>query len=112
MKPIKAILAIILIFVCVGKINAQSIIDSILPVRGFCIGAPTPKGVDDFVKFINEELAPRKVNTLILRIDYNYQFERHPELRDADALSKADVKKLVAACKANHIQMIPQINLL
>jgi len=82
------------------------------PVRGFCIGAPHSGQVDAFVKFINEELAPRQINTLILRIDYNYQYESHPELRDSVALSKAEVKQIVAACKKNGIEAIPQINLL
>ena len=85
---------------------------NILPVRGFCIAAPKPNGLDEFVKFINEELAPRSVNTLILRVDYNYQYESRPELRDSGALSKKDVKKMVAACKKNNIQVIPQVNLL
>ncbi len=84
----------------------------ILPVRGFCISAPQSKELDRFIKFINEELAPRSVNTLILRVDYNYQYESHPELRDQDALSKMEVKKLVEACKKNNIKLIPQVNLL
>ncbi len=90
----------------------QQNLDSILPVRGFCIAAPEPKEVDRFIKFINEELIPRKVNTLILRVDYNYQFESHPELRQDSTLSKGDIKKLVYACKAGNIHLIPQINLL
>ncbi len=49
-------------------LSAQTRLDSILPIRGFCIGAPAPAEVDAFVKFINEELKPRKVNTLILRV--------------------------------------------
>ena len=93
-------------------IHGQSDLPSVLPIRGFCIAAPKPSGVDAFVKFIHEELASRKVNTLILRVDFNYQFESHPELRDTVALSKSDVKKLVDVCKANNIQIIPQINLL
>jgi len=87
-------------------------IDSILPVRGFCIAAPSPEDIDEFVKFIDEELAPRSVNVLILRVDFSYQFESHPELRDSGALSKKDVKKLVSICKKNSIKVIPQINLL
>ena len=83
-----------------------------LPVRGLCIGAPKADQVSGFVKFINEELAPRQVNTLILRVDFNYQYESHPELRDSIALSKADVKQIVNACKKNGIEVIPQINLL
>jgi hypothetical protein len=83
-----------------------------LPVRGFCIAAPQPAELDKFIKFIDEELVPRSVNTLILRVDYNYRYESHPELRDQVALSKDDVKKIVAVCKKNNISIIPQVNLL
>jgi N-acetyl-beta-hexosaminidase len=83
-----------------------------LPVRGFSIAAPMPSEVNAFVKFIKEELAPRNINTLILRVDFNYQYESHPELREDTALSKSDVKKIVAICKQSGIHIIPQINLL
>lgn len=82
------------------------------PIRGFCIGAPKAAEVPAFVKFIHEELATRDINTLILRVDYNYQYESHPELRDSSALSKADIKRMVEACKTNGIDITPQINLL
>ncbi len=55
---------------------------------------------------------PRRVNTLILRVDYNYQYKTHPELGNKNGLSLADVRKLVHACKQNGIRIIPQINLL
>ncbi len=86
--------------------------DEAIPVRGFCIAAPMPGELNDFIKFVNEELAPRNVNTLILRVDYNYQFQTHPELRDDITLSKTDVKRLVDVCKKKNIQLIPQINML
>jgi len=95
-----------------SKPFAQTRLDSLLPVRGFCIGAPAPKDVDRFVKFITEELAPRKVNTLILRVDYGYQYKKHPELVDNNPLTEADVKKLVAASKKAGIRIIPQVNML
>jgi len=91
---------------------AQRPLDSVLPVRGFCIDAPRPSGVDSFVHFIDEELAPRKVNTLFLLVDYHYQFKSHPELIDSFALSDADVKKIVKVCARRHIRIIPQINCL
>jgi hypothetical protein len=87
-------------------------IDSIMPVRGFCIAAPQSKELDRFIRFIDEELAHRSVNTLVLRVDYNYQYETHPELRDSLALSKKEIKKLVDACKRHNIRIIPQVNLL
>jgi len=83
-----------------------------LPVRGFEIAVPRPTGVDSFVTFIKKELVPRHVNTLILRVDFNYQFKSHPELIDSFALSEKDVKKIVRACKQGDIKIIPQINLL
>jgi len=83
-----------------------------LPIRGFCIAAPRPKELPRFLDFINKELGPRGVNTLILRVDYNYQFQSHPELAEKGALSLADVKQLVAACRSHHIDLIPQIDLL
>jgi len=95
-----------------ANVFAQQTTDSLYEVRGFAIAAPKPSGLEDFVKFINEELAPRKINTLILRVDYNYQFKSHPELRDSASLSKSDVKKIVEACKKNNISIIPQVNLL
>lgn len=91
---------------------AQQKIDSSYQVRGFIIAAPKPSGLADFIKFINEELAPRKVNTLVLRVDFNYSYKSHPELRDSAALTKGDVKKILDACKKNNIAIIPQINLL
>src|SRR5579871_181341 len=94
------------------NLPAQKNLDSLLPVRGFAINSPRPSGLDSFVRFINKELAPRNVNTLLVLIDYHYQFEKRSELTDSFALSKADVKKIVEACKKNNIRAIPHINLL
>ncbi|HEY4195227.1 MAG TPA: family 20 glycosylhydrolase [Mucilaginibacter sp.] len=103
-------LLLISLFSC--GVFAQQKTDSTFKVKGFIISAPKPSGVADFVKFINEELAPRKVNTLVLRVDFNYSYKSHPELRDSAALTKSDVKKILEACKNNGISIIPQINLL
>src|SRR5688572_27002674 len=105
-------LAALLLLGSQGNLQAQNNLDSLLPVRGFCIAAPRPRELDAFISFITNELAPRHVNTLILRVDWNYQFESHPELRDTNALSKSDVKRLVEVCRASRIRIIPQVNLL
>ena len=91
---------------------AQENIDKLLPVRGFAIEAPNQRGVDLFVKFIDEELASAHINLLILRVDWNFDYKSHPELSDEHPLTKADVAKLVAACKRNGIRLVPQVNLL
>ena len=93
-------------------LTAQTSIEELMPVRGFSIAAPKSQAVDKFVSFIEEELAPRDINVLILRVDYNYQYMSHPELQDDVALSEWEVKKLVAACRRHGIRLVPQINLL
>jgi N-acetyl-beta-hexosaminidase len=114
MKYIPSVL--LLAICCLASSQSPSIPNQnqseILPIRGFCIAAPQPKELDRFIKFIDEELAPRSVNTLILRVDFNYQYKSHPELSDSSALSEKEVQKLVAVCKKNNIKIIPQVNLL
>jgi hypothetical protein len=81
-------------------------------VKGLCIAAPPPDLVDDFVDFIDNELAEAELNLLILRVDWGYDYQSHPELVGNNPLEKGDVKKLVKVCNDNNIRLIPQINLL
>ncbi|MCD7977118.1 MAG: family 20 glycosylhydrolase [Tannerellaceae bacterium] len=90
----------------------EKTVDDILPVRGLAIAAPMVGEMDLFVRFIEEELAPARFNLLILRVDWNYAYESHPELRDPDPLTRADVKRLAEVCRKHGIQVAPQINLL
>ena len=83
-----------------------------MPVNGFCIAAPKTGEVSEFVRFIEKELAPAGINTLILRVDFNYSYTSRPELRDEDPLTLEQVKQLVEACKRHGIELIPQVNLL
>ncbi len=112
MNKCKIFCILVLFMAFQSSLFSQPAPDPIFLVRGFAIGAPKAKDVDRFVKFINDELATRKVNTLLLRVDFNYQFESYPQLRDSGALSKSDVRKLVDVCAKNKIRIIPQINLL
>lgn len=113
----KLILFSMILSMCATRVSSQNknttsgAVPDTLPVRGLSIAAPTPAGVDAFLEFIKNELAPRQINTLILRVDYNYQWDSHPELRDTVALSKSEIKKIAAACKKANIRIVPQINL-
>jgi hypothetical protein len=97
-----------------GRVEAvdKAELDTTLPIRGFAIGVPSPERVDDFVDFIEDELVPSNVNTLVLRVDFRYRFKSHPKLRDEDPLSKSDIRKIVKASRKGNIRLIPQINLL
>lgn len=113
MKKLTIFLPVLLLLVVWRPVaSAQKSSDEVFRIKGFCINAPSVNDVDRFVKFINDELAPRGVNTLLLLVDYNYQFESYPQFSDSAALAKADVKKIVTICKRNGIKIIPQINLL
>lgn len=112
---IKLIILILLfttpaIIVCAQ--NNKQPIDSVLPIRGLAIEAPRVDKLDLFLKFIEEELAPAHFNLLILRIDWNYDYKSHPELRDPNPLTETDIKKLVTTCRKHGIRLAPQINLL
>lgn len=94
------------------SVQGAGVAEDQFPVRGFCVGAPSSSQVDRFVQFINQELAPRSVNTLVLRVEFGFQYASHPELCDGGALSTNDVKKIVEACRKNGIHVIPEIDLL
>lgn len=82
------------------------------PVRGICIAAPSSERLEIFLKTIDEVFSEANINTLILRIDFRYQYQSRPELVDDGALSREQIKKLVEVCRKNDIRLIPQINLL
>lgn len=103
---------ILFLFLLYPGLFAQDPLDNLIPVRGFCISAPQPDNLTSFVQFIENELAPRKVNTLVLMVDWNYQYQSYPQLQDSGALSLPEVKKIVKACRSHNIELIPQINLL
>lgn len=91
---------------------AKESIDDALPIRGLAIEAPSVRGLGNFLKFIEEDLAPAHFNLLVLRIDWNYAYTTHPELADPNPLTREDVGKIVAACRKHGIRLVPQINLL
>jgi hypothetical protein len=90
-------------------------------VRGICMGLPSYKGIDPFIRFIEMELVPRKLNVLVLRVDYGYRYQSHPELvntakREDDstqsvALTREEMKRIVKACRSNGITLVPLVNL-
>ena len=106
------LLSLCFVQVSSGQSQSSKKIDSILPVRGLAIEAPSVQGLEKFIGFIENDLAPAHFNLLILRVDWNYAYESHPELRNSNPLSKANVKRIVEVCKKHGIKLAPQINLL
>ncbi len=106
MKTFMSFIALLLLLAPVKAAEEE------FPVLGLCISAPEPEFVKEFDKFIREELAPLGINTLVLRVDWNFEYTSHPELRGDNPLSEKDIKLLVSTCRALNINLIPQINLL
>ena len=103
---------LVLIILLVSLTGIAQPLDSLLQVRGFCIAAPASDDLERFIKFMEEDLAANGINTLVLRVDFKYEYQSYPQLRDDNPLSKVQVKQLVQTAKDNGIRLIPQINLL
>lgn len=84
---------------------------SVFSVNGLSIAAPNHDDVEKFVEFIEKELGPAGINTLVLRVDYNYAYKSRPQLQNENPLTEKDVKKIVMASKKHGIEIVPQINL-
>jgi hypothetical protein len=82
------------------------------PIRGLHIAAPKSGELDLAIKFIQEALPKEGVNLLVLEFNYGFRFSKRPEVAEPDALSRDDVKQLVAACRKAGVRLVPQINLL
>jgi N-acetyl-beta-hexosaminidase len=117
MKRVRSFLCfavIIVLFLSSSRLQAQeqSALDKIFPVRGLFVDAPNRSRIDGFCKFIDEELGPNHINTLILAVNYNYRFTSRPEMANPNAIGKEDVAKIVETCKKHDINVFPLINLL
>jgi len=103
--------AFLLAAVCAFSASAQERWNE-LPVRALLLSVPAPDDVPLLCDFIRNALPKEGVNTLVLRIEYQYKFQSHPELADYNALSKEEIKKIVSACKSAHVRLVPCMNLL
>jgi len=81
-------------------------------IKGICLSVPGNKDTDLIVRFIDEWLAPRNCNLLVLLTRYKYQFESHPECASPNAMTKENMIKIREACKRNNIKLIPKMNLM
>ena len=81
-------------------------------VKGICMGIVRNEDTDLIVRFIDEWLAPKGCNLIVLLIRYAYQFESRPECASPRAVSKENLIKIREACKRNNIKLVPKMNLM
>jgi hypothetical protein len=58
------------------------------------------------------KLAELGVNVVTLQVDYHFDFQSHPELRDKDFITKAQAREFTAAAHKLGIRIIPELDCL
>jgi hypothetical protein len=59
------------------------------------------------------QLAELGINCLILEVNYRFQFDSHPELRQGERqISKQGAERLVRTCRQHGIELVPQFQCL
>ena len=79
--------------------------------RGMHVMIGSGEAVPALKRLIREALAPLGVNVLVLEVDYNYQFESHPELSQG-TLTKEHAGEIAGLCREHGIRVIPLLNCL
>jgi hypothetical protein len=74
--------------------------------------SPSRKDFPAAVEFIRTSLPKYGVNTLIVEINYGFDFQSRPEFKDSAAPGKAELQQLAKACRDRGIELIPMINCL
>lgn len=69
------------------------------------------RGADDLIALIDEYLGPMGITLLVVEVNYNYQFESHPELSDGD-LNAESAARVADACARHGIRLVPMLNCL
>lgn len=81
------------------------------PWRGVHVGLSNDRSVLTLIAQL-PKLADLGVNTLIVEVNYNFQFQSHPELASPGAIAKSSAQVLAKACRQHNIRLIPQFNCL
>jgi len=76
-------------------------------VLGFHVLVESSKAAEALIGEI-PSLARQGVNLLIAEVDYNYEYVSHPELRGADPIPAATIKRIVGLCRTHGIRLVPE----
>lgn len=69
-----------------------------------------PDGLQPLKEAVTKVFHPAGVNVIILEVGYNFEYQKHPELRQTKFITKKDAQDLVAHCRQYGIRVIPQFN--
>lgn len=83
----------------------------LFPLKGLSINNPRAGEVAKFADFIERELVPMGVNTIVLRVNYQFGFLTIPEVAITWGLSADSARYLDHICKKNGVDIIPHLEL-
>jgi hypothetical protein len=81
------------------------------PWRGLHLMLSSDQQADVLIQQL-PKLAADGVNVIIVEVDYNFDYQSHPELRPSQYVTRAGAQRLTHAAREQHIRVIPQINCL
>ena len=64
--------------------------------------------IDRLIDAVNNVMPGLGINLLIVEVNYNFEYESYPQLRDDNPVSKIQMKNLINACRNNEIRIVPQ----
>ena len=79
--------------------------------RGIHLGLSDDRAVAPLIAEL-PRLSAMGVNTLLVEVNYSFDYQSHPELRSGRFITKSSARALAEACKKNNIRLIPQLNCL
>jgi len=79
--------------------------------RGVHLMARNDRQIDELTNAL-PKLAAAGVNVLIVEVDYNFEFNSHPEVRGPSFITRARAHDLAQAAHRQGIRLIPQLNCL
>src|SRR5436190_9424842 len=79
--------------------------------RGVHLMAGNERQIDDLTNAL-PKLVQNGVNVVVLEVDYNFEFQSHPEVRGSSVITKARAHELAQIAHSQGVRLIPQINCL
>lgn len=79
--------------------------------RGVHLMAGNDRSVGELIDAL-PNLARDGVNVVVLEVDYNFDFQSHPEVRPDSFITKGRARELAQAARRQGIRLIPQLNCL
>jgi len=113
------ILKIVLILILTGLIGCSSVKETAVSLKPgekwqgiHLLGYSNDSDLVELGKII-PKLDSIGINVIVLEVDYNFEFESHPELRNGEKqITKEGAGNLVDVCKEYNIKLIPEFQCL